>query len=326
MNLEVKVSDPLNILSSTKPIIEKAQFVQLNENGMEQVSGRIQERLNQGLESAEAGFGATGDFKPDVQLIFLQTATNFCFWAEKDKPRWQVEWKGKNISGFYALAASFQRALIENPQILDANYLSNISNADVEHLFRSNNGTEIPLLSKRTDNLQEAGKVLKERYNGQFINAMEDANFDAIEIAELLYRDFNSFKDVAQIDGKEVVILKRAQIAPNDLSYLSQIGGKNISNLDALTAFADYKIPQMLRDAGIIKYSDDLAERVDNYVLIPAGSREEVEIRAATIWGIELLRQRLSNHTANEIDNALWLLSQDQTGLKPYHRTYTTFY
>lgn len=224
------------------------------------------------------------------------------------------------------MVASFKKALAETPQILDVNYLGDIDRANVEQLFKSNNGTEIPLLDKRTDNLREAGQVLKKKYNGQFINALEAAGFDAIEIVKLLYQDFPSFRDIARLDGNNIFILKRAQICPNDLSYLLKLGGREITNLENLTAFADYKIPQMLREAGMIKYSYDLAKRIDNYILIPSGSREEVEIRAATIWGVELIRRRIQKHKSNEIDNALWLLSQDQKGLRPYHRTYTIYY
>ncbi|MBI2027972.1 MAG: hypothetical protein HYT07_00035 [Candidatus Levybacteria bacterium] len=79
MTLEIKTLDPLKILTTTKSVVEKAQFVHLNEDGLEQISMRVEKRLAQGLGTAEEGFGATGDFVTDVQLIFLQEATNFCF-------------------------------------------------------------------------------------------------------------------------------------------------------------------------------------------------------------------------------------------------------
>ena len=55
--------------------------------------------------------------------------------------------------------------------------------------------------------------------------------------------------------------------------------------------------------------------------------REEIEIRSATIWGVELIRQQFKNYNAAEIDNALWLMSQSfSKDTKPYHRTYTIYY
>ncbi|MDQ3239636.1 MAG: queuosine salvage family protein [bacterium] len=325
MNLEVIVPDPLQILTTTKFVVDNARSVFLDEVGLESISKKVEMRLGAGLETAEAGFGASGDFVKDVQLIFLLTVTNFCFWAEKDQLEWQVLWKDKE-DGFYSLAACFQRALIEFPKILDASYLAEIKIEDVKKIFRSDNGVEIPLILKRMDNLREAGVVLNKKYNGLFVNAMETANFDAIEIAKLLYREFVSFQDTVTLDGRIVNLLKRAQIGPNDLSYLSKSGGKPIGRLDQLTAFADYKIPQILREVGVLKYSGELMHLVDNYILIESGSREEVEIRAATIWGVELIRQKLKKYSACEIDNALWLLSLDLTNERPYHRTYTIYY
>jgi hypothetical protein len=64
--------------------------------------------------------------------------------------------------------------------------------------------------------------------------------------------------------------------------------------------------------------------------LIPAGSEEEVEIRAATIWACELLRREMQKHgyhlTAAEIDLRLWHMSQQTAEMRPYHRTRTIYY
>ena len=57
-----------------------------------------------------------------------------------------------------------------------------------------------------------------------------------------------------------------------------------------------------------------LAARVDGYELVPAGSEEELEIRAATVWAVELLRRALLrwgvDRTASAIDYRLWAESQ----------------
>jgi hypothetical protein len=100
--------------------------------------------------------------------------------------------------------------------------------------------------------------------------------------------------------------------------------------LDDLTIFADYKLPQILRQYGILEYDTVLASRVDAQELIPAGSEEEVEIRASTVWACELLRRAMQRHghkmNAMEIDARLWLLAQDAGDMRPYHRTRTPFY
>ncbi len=98
-----------------------------------------------------------------------------------------------------------------------------------------------------------------------------------------------------------------------------------------LTAFADYKVPQVLRQLAILRYVPGLAASIRARTLILAGSREEVEIRAATIWACERLRQRLADlgvhFLASEIDWLLWNRGQSlPPSVEPYHRTVTPYY
>lgn len=56
-----------------------------------------------------------------------------------------------------------------------------------------------------------------------------------------------------------------------------------------------------------------------------------MEIRAATIWSAEYLKEQLQKKlafvTSAHIDGLLWLKSQDKSkDEKPYHRTLTTAY
>jgi hypothetical protein len=98
-----------------------------------------------------------------------------------------------------------------------------------------------------------------------------------------------------------------------------------------LTAFADYKLPQVLRHAGILTYEAALASKVDRMVHLGPGSPEEVEIRANTVWAVELIKQELKRRGKNlkafEIDWLLWNLGQREPfRAKPYHRTVSIYY
>ena len=107
---------------------------------------------------------------------------------------------------------------------------------------------------------------------------------------------------------------------------LANDGHRPFRNIDALTAFADYKIPQVLRELGILEYSTTLAQKVDSRIELAPGSEEEVEIRAGTIIAVEDIRQATSgNLTAADIDHYLWLAGQ-RTHARPYHRTRTIAY
>jgi len=58
-----------------------------------------------------------------------------------------------------------------------------------------------------------------------------------------------------------------------------------------VTAFADYKLPQVLQHVGILQYSPSLEHKVDNGIFLEAGSPEELEIRENTIWAVELIKR-----------------------------------
>ncbi len=143
---------------------------------------------------------------------------------------------------------------------------------------------------------------------------------------------FPSFRDEAVYHGQTVYFWKRAQIFVADLYHA--FAGKawgGFSDLDQLTAFADYKLPQVLRHLGVISYHPDLELRIDQREHLPAGSEEEVEIRAATIWAVEALRETF--HQAGistysmDVDQWLWRLGQIETFRgQPYHRCRTIFY
>ena len=78
---------------------------------------------------------------------------------------------------------------------------------------------------------------------------------------------------------------------------------------------------------GILEYSQSLDKKINNKVLINEGSRQEKEIRAATIWAVELLRKELYNKFYSfEIDWILWNKAQRMKIEKPYHLTRTIRY
>lgn len=318
-----------NILKSAEFVVKNGSYVFWDEKKLKIAARKILEKFNQGLETQEVSFGTTNDLERDIQLVFIEDTVNFSFWSDKDKPKWCVEWPSGNKihGGWYALKACFDRGLKENPKILDAGYLSSISLNDTKYFFRGADDAEIPLLKERVYNFREAGKVLLENFDGKFINALHESQFDALKLVDIIVKNFSSFRDVSILDGEEIFFLKRAQIVASDISYVLSNNSLSLKNMERLTAFADYKLPQILRMFGVIKYSAALAEKVDNFIELPHDSREEIEIRAATIFSVELLKKEIKTMSAWEIDNTLWLMSQDiQNSALPYHRTRTIYY
>lgn len=339
--------DHSGVLSSTRPVVEAGEWVWINRDRLDTVVDQLHafshdKDTSQQTEPATPVWYERYHFfdgsERTLNWLLVLDALNFCFWAEKNQPRWGIAYNGEILNGYWAEAASLKRAVEEGFPLWDARYLSTMSSEDLAHIFRgipSENGQDqamIPLFEQRLTNAREVGNVLLERYNGQFAHVIEEAGGNAVKLALLLADAFPSFHDVASYHKREVRFLKRAQICAADL--YGAFGGKQwgtLSDLDQLTAFADYKLPQILRHFGVLEYHPELAERVDRLELLQAGGEEEVEIRAATVWACELLRQDMASAgaksiTAAEIDQHLWLLSQNITSMRPYHRVRTMYY
>ncbi len=57
--------------------------------------------------------------------------------------------------------------------------------------------------------------------------------------------------------------------------------------------FADYRVPQILRELNILNYSDNLAQLVDTETELEYSSEFEVEIRALTIVAVEEILSKI---------------------------------
>jgi hypothetical protein len=261
-----------------------------------------------------------------AQYVFVLDALNFCFWGD---PKWRIDYQGEQLDGYWALAACLRRAIEAELPLLDANWLAQADRAATARLLAGQ--PEPPLLDERASSLRQLGQLLLDRYDGQAANLVQSCQGRAVELVRRVAAELPSFDDVATYRGSTVRFYKRAQILCSDLfgAYDGQDLGA-FTDLTCLTAFADYKLPQVLRDYGVMSYTPALAERVDRLEELPAGSPEEVEIRAATIWSVELLRRALADRgtplLAFEVDWLLWTISQAAGWQHPYHRTRTVFY
>lgn len=327
-------SDPLGVLTTTHAAIELGESAWINQEQVEMLAEQWIREEDAELSPSQATSWDTRYHFNDgtertVNWLLLLDALNFCFWAEKDQPRWSIDYDGQILNGYWAEAASLKRAAEEGIPLWDAEYLSTISSETVAHIFRGSQ--TIPLFEQRVHNAREVGLVLLKYFDGQFVHAIKQAQGSAVQLALLLADTFSSFHDVTLYRNSEVRFFKRAQICVADLS--NAFAGKQwgaFTDLHQLTAFADYKLPQVLRHYNVLEYCPALVERIDNQELIEAGSEVEVEIRAATIWACEMLRRALLERghtkTAADIDQKLWLLGQSAPDMRPYHRTRTIYY
>lgn len=332
----MKSSDPLGVLTTTAPVVEQATHVRIDHDRIPAVAEEIAASLAEppGWDDAlhfRDGTGRTAGW------VFALDALNFCFWSADADPerRWRVDYHGKVYDGYWALAAALARAVEEGRPLWDPEYLAAIAADDVAAILRpaTPDTPPIPLFAERVANLRELGRGLRRVEGGKDAAALiRLANGSAVRLVQEVSVRFPSFDDIAAYRGYAVRFYKRAQILVADLA--AAFAGEGLGafdDLDRLTAFADYKVPQVLRRLGILVYAAALAAKVDARLLLPPGSAEEVEIRAATIWGCELLRRALHQRgrplRAFEVDWALWMAGQSlPPDTRPYHRTLTGFY
>jgi hypothetical protein len=321
--------DLLGVLSSTRDVVEQSERVWIDKERLDLLAQQWLEKVSTPDPTWYEQYHFHDGTERTVNWILVLDALNFCFWAERGQPRWSIEYQGETLNGYLAEAAALKRAVEEGIPVWDAAFLSTISSEALAHIFRGQQA--IPLFEQRLHNVREVGRVLLEQYDGQFTHAIEQAGGSAVQLTLLLAKNFPSFNDVALYRNHVVRFFKRAQICVADIR--GSFGNKSwgaFSDLDQLTAFADYKVPQVLRHFGVLEYDPELAERINNQQVLEAGSEEEVELRAATVWACELLRREMLRHdyptTAAEIDMRLWLLGQHSTEMYPYHRTRTMYY
>ena len=317
------------VLGSTRWVVERSEQVQIDCEALGRWAGELATRELRIPEWNLRYHFFDGGERTVFYLLILDSL-NFCFWAPKGKAKWEIDYGGERLSGYFALAAALKRAFEMGTPLTNAEYLARLSPGELKRLLGGRG--ELQLLDRRCEILNELGEVLRARYQGQADRLVAAAEGSAVRLARLLVENLHSFRDEAEYRGRRVCFYKRAQIFAADLrgAFEGQ-GWGSFADMDKLTAFADYKLPQILRHLGVLRYAPELAQRIDRRELLQAGSPEEVELRANTIWAVELLRRELNQMgrdlMALELDWLLWELAQrEEFKKKPHHRTVTIFY
>ena len=315
------------ILDTTKVVVENSTQVKLDKDKVKEFSASFNHKdVQHWLNAAPFGFDKMTDIEK-LNFLLVFNSISFRYWGN---PKWTVEYQGEKHDGSWAMVVCIRRAIDEDKPILDAKYRADFSREVFADILRGS--IEIPLLDERFNITKEIASTLERKYDGQFGRIIELAEGDALKLLELVISNFPSFADVTRYKDKDVFFYKRAQLLVADIHQIFDGKGYgNLKNVEEITACADYKLPQILRGFGILKYSASLAEKIDQKVSIQKDSKEEIEIRANTIWAVELIKEALQkqgkNYSSFEINDHIWLLSQDKShGFGPYHLTETSSY
>jgi hypothetical protein len=256
-----------------------------------------------------------------AQYIFVMDALNFCFWPSEGLE-------------YDTLALALKAVLVKDNAAFSAENLKLLTEQQLASWFPTD--LQLPVLAERVARVREVGEVLLNEFEGLAANLVLAAKGSAVQLVRLVLMYFPGFRDTTVYQGTLLHLYKRAQILVGDLwaAYGRDTDRSHpyaFGDIDQLTMFADYRIPQILRDIGILQYDASLSYKVDNKELVPFGSAEEAEIRAATVVAVERLQQSLLKCGVKllvlEVD---WLLWQTGEAVKdtmaPHHRTLTIYY
>ncbi len=314
------------VRSTTLWVIKKAKDVKIDHNKIRETAEKwVKGKLTIPLWPAKFHL-QTKSINKMLDYLILLDALNFCFWSKKEK--WQIKYKNKKYNGYFALSLALKKFFEENPEKANLKYFSIISFKEFEEILQG--GENLLFLEKRWHIARAVSSFLIKKY-GNSENFINSANQKISILVPKIYKEIPFFNDIAYYKNQKIYFLKRAQILGSDI--YGAFAGKGIGHfkdLDYLTAFADYKVPQILHSLGILEYSADLEKKIRNRIIIPAGSSQETEIRSSTIWAVEYLKKELAklgkNFYSFEIDWILWNKSQKINIKTPYHLTKTIFY
>ncbi|MFW6075477.1 MAG: queuosine salvage family protein, partial [Chloroflexota bacterium] len=144
MNAPEQIKDPLNVLASTRAVIDRAEHVWINTDS---VAGTAQHLASGRTEAPQWDSDLHPTGRNDAEtatLILILDALNFCFWPAPgdDRPRWRVTYRGVTYDGYAALAVALRRAVEDGVPLTDPNFLAGIDDVTTADLLDGDPGTQ----------------------------------------------------------------------------------------------------------------------------------------------------------------------------------------
>jgi hypothetical protein len=225
------------------------------------------------------------NLKIDIYNSIMDSALQFCFWYGNSSIR------------------------INNHSSSEITRLVKEYSYDIELLKKHIRLARFPNIESRTKIIDEIGPINTNRMR-RIISIISNTR-DVDSILSTLTAEFDSFAND--------ILLKKALLTVMSIHFKTGI----IKDPEKILIPADYQIPKMLRHFGILKYSNELAYKVDNNILLLENSEEELAIRIQAIKAVKRI-QDLSQVPSYMIDQILFHSRKNITS--NHHLTITTSY
>ena len=272
---------------------------------------------------------AEGDART-AMYVFALDALNFCFWPSEG-----------GVLQYHHIATALKEVALmpdeEGGFALSPARLAAMTPKELELLIGPHLPCALPALSTRCRHLNEVGFALVSIYSSDPLLFLRGCGSSADVLVLNILSSFPSFRDSSVSScGTVRPFYKRAQILAADLwAAFNSRPPLDLVDVDVLTTFADYRVPQLLRHLGALEYGPGLAEKVDGGEELPAGGKSELDIRAATVVAVDRLVKEVRGAggaveiNAVKMDWLLWQRGEKMEGkgeMKPHHKVRTTFY
>jgi NAD(P)-dependent dehydrogenase (short-subunit alcohol dehydrogenase family) len=306
-------------------VMERARHVRIDGAALENFAGRLSIDAVKESYQWERDFHLTGSRADLIDYVFTVDAMNFgCGFSPL--------WKARRSGSTYTAVARMLAELRRSGAALDADFASSATPEKIAVLLKIE--PEFPLVRMYARSLSELGRWVKRGFGGYqaLLDSLPEGRRARL-LAELLIGNLSCFNDHALYRGAAVYFYKRAQIVVSDLHLALKSSGSPFleSEVAELTMFADNLIPHVLRKEGVLVYQAPLLERINRSEILPRGSEEEVELRAAGVASVDALtaalRRRGAEVTAAMVDCCLWSSGQDvRYKSEPRHLVQSFFY
>ncbi|XP_068101243.1 queuosine 5'-phosphate N-glycosylase/hydrolase-like isoform X2 [Hyperolius riggenbachi] len=262
------MTPPLEPRESGKFIAENSKDVFVELKGVHSLAETLLQKIGR-KEITLKGWKILHELNPrgsgedSVNWVFFADTLNFSFWAENQDKKYLVEYKGKTYSGYWSFCAAINRALDEGIPITTPSYYSKMTLEQLQHVFRSDTDVPMTMIETRLEILHQTGNTLMEKFGGSFLNCVKKSQKSAVKLMQLVVENFPSYRDEGVFQGQKVSIYKRAQILVGDVwGVLEGKGDGCFTDIDKITMFADYRVPQALVHFGVLRYSEELLKKL----------------------------------------------------------------
>lgn len=296
-------------------VAARSSHVTIDESGIE----KVVETIKTSIPKVEWDFEGIHYFDEGpltVQYLFVLDTLNFCFWPDKDL-------------NYDDLASGLKEALQNDKSVFDADRLQKYTGPELRKLLKW--PRPLPLEDERVRLLREVGLELEKNFEGKASNLVASCGKSAEKLVTLVTRHFPGFRDHSVYKGHQVFLYKRAQIFVADLwGAFKGKGYGEFNDIGEITIFADYIVPAVLQQLGVLKYSAALAGTIEANGEIGSGSEEEVELRTCSVCAVEKMRELIQKKSGKqvlsvELDIWLWSVGVRCSSLK-HHRTLSIYY